>query len=148
MSADPYRLLVVANRTCPCPGLPESLRAQAGDRPVVAHVVAPAMTSRLKYWVSDLDDGIEAARARVEVAVELLDDAGIRATGDVGDADPLLAIQDALSQFPADAVVISTWPEGVSNWLERGLIEKARDELDVDVHHVVSRFDAPVAAGA
>ena len=64
---------------------------------------------------------------------------------------------------PSDAVghtkpVIERWRYGFQlvnllrryrfDALERGLVEKARTELDVDVHHVVSRFDAPVGAGA
>jgi len=34
--------------------------------------------------------------------------------------------------------VIATLPPGQSNWLERGLIDKARARFDVPVTHVVS----------
>lgn len=148
MSADPYRLLVVANRTCPCPGLPDAVRGHARGRDVRVHVVAPALTSRLRYWVSDVDGGIAAAKERLADAVAALKAAGLGASGEVGDADPMLAIEDALPAFPADAVLISTWPQGRSNWLERNLVERARHALEIDVHHVTSRYDLPALSAA
>ena len=68
-------------------------------------VVAPALNSRLRHWVSDED----AARRRAE--------------GRVGDADPLLAIADALSMFPADEIVIAA---GDANRLVDKLAAQAR----------------------
>ena len=48
--------------------------------------------------------------------------AGIEARGEIGDGDPLQAIEDALRTFAPDELVISTHPEGRSNWLERGVV--------------------------
>jgi hypothetical protein len=147
MSIEPYRLLIVANRTCPCPGLPgvvlQHIGEQVGDRPAEVHVVAPALTSRLRWALSDVDGALAAADERLAIALTLLRDAGLPATGEVGDANPMQAIEDALPAFRADGVLISTWPSGTSNWLERDLVGRARRRLAVDVHHVVSRFDAP-----
>jgi len=56
-------------------------------------------------------------------------DAGIEADGFVADADPLLAIEDALQLFAADRIVISTPPDRRSNWLARGIVERARDRF-------------------
>ena len=50
----------------------------------------------------------------------------IEARAEVGDADPLSAIGDALAVFPADEVVISTYPPGRSHWHERNLVERTR----------------------
>ncbi|WP_026911055.1 hypothetical protein [Patulibacter minatonensis] len=152
MSVEPYRLLVVANRTCPCPGLPgvilEHVREHAEDRPAEVHVVAPALTSKLRWALSDVDGALSAAEERLGIALMLLRDAGLPTTGEVGDANPMQAIEDALPAFAAHGVLISTWPQGRSNWLERDLVGRARRRLDVDVHHVVSRFDAPVQVAA
>ena len=60
-----------------------------------------------------------------------------QARGEVGDGDPLQAIEDALRTFGADEIVISTHPEGRSNWLERGIVEKARERFAVPITHVV-----------
>ena len=62
----------------------------------------------------------------------------MEARGEVGDANPLVAIDDALAHFPASAIVIATLPPGQSKWLERGLIDKARARFGVPVTHLVS----------
>jgi hypothetical protein len=45
-------------------------------------------------------------------------------------------------------VIISTYPRGDSNWLETGIVDRLRDELDVPVTHVVVQADraSPPAA--
>ena len=73
--------------------------------------------------------------------------AGIDARGEIGDADPLLAIADALSRFAADEIVISTHPEGRSNWLERNVVKNAGERLAMPVTHVVVDVDAGGRAG-
>jgi hypothetical protein len=46
-------------------------------------------------------------------------------TGEVGDADPLAAIQDALARGSFDEIVISTLPRLISRWLRVDLVSKA-----------------------
>ena len=60
-----------------------------------------------------------------------------QARGEVGDGDPLQAMEDALRTFGADEIIISTHPEGRSNWLERGVVERARERFAVPITHVV-----------
>lgn len=141
----PTHLLVVANRTCPCPGLLEEVGRRA-DADTEVLVVSPALNGRLRHWVSDTDEAIEGARERLQVALELLAELGVRADGEIGDADPLIAIDDALARFPADALVISTHPAPHSNWLERDLVERATERFALPVTHVVSRHGLAVAA--
>jgi hypothetical protein len=63
---------------------------------------------------------------------------GVAVTGKVGDANAALgAIEDELRRYGADEVIISTYPPGESNWLETGIVERLRDELDIPVTHVV-----------
>lgn len=145
---DTHRLLVVANRTCPCPGLADEIHACLDGRPGRVHVVAPALNKRLRHHVSDSDEAVRQATERLAVAVELLRQAGIAGSSEVGDADPLVAVEDALAVFPAHGVLISTWPQGRSNWLEKDLLMRARERLSVPVDHVVSRYDLPPAAAA
>jgi hypothetical protein len=38
-------------------------------------------------------------------------------------------------------VIISTYAPGKSNWLETGIVERLRDELDIPVTHVVVQPD-------
>ncbi len=42
------------------------------------------------------------------------------ATGEIGDGDPIQAIEDAVRTFRPDELIISTHPAGRSHWLERG----------------------------
>ena len=75
-----------------------------------ALVVAPALNSRLRRWLSDEDEARRRAERLAEAFVELLQQRGVHAEGRVGDADPLLAVADALPTFPADEIVIAGWP--------------------------------------
>jgi hypothetical protein len=59
----------------------------------------------------------------------------------IGDADPLQAALDALALFPADEIVVATHPEGRSNWLARGLVERLCETCYVPVLHVTVRPD-------
>ena len=69
-------------------------------------------------------------------------EAGIEARGEIGDGDPLQAIEDALRTFAPDELVISTHPEGRSNWLERGVVAGARERFALPVTHVVVDLEA------
>jgi hypothetical protein len=51
-------------------------------------------------------------------------------------------MEDALRTFGADEVVISTHPEGRSHWLERGVVEAARERFTVPISHVVVDLEA------
>ena len=137
------RVLLVANRTCPCPALLDAVGERAGAGHV--HLVAPALNTRLRHALSDTDDAVAAARERLAHATALLEPRVAQVTAEVGDADPLVALDDALARFAADEVVIGTLPPGDSNWLERGLIEKARRHVRVPVTHVVSEYSRATA---
>lgn len=98
------------------------------------------MNSRLGHLTNDDRKALEEAEARLQTAVELLHEAGIHGRGEVGDADPLNAVEDAHATFTPHLVLISTSPEDSSHWLERDLLDRAREKLDIPVEHVVSRF--------
>jgi hypothetical protein len=123
----PASVLLIANRTCPCPGMLEEVARQASGGEVL--VVAPALNSRLRHYVSDVDAATAAAGERLDEAVAILQGLAVPARGQVGDSDPLVAMEDALHAFPATTIVISTYPEGHSNWLERDLPRRAEERF-------------------
>src|SRR5262245_45497749 len=88
-------------------------------------VVAPALNTWLRRWVSDEDPARRRAERRAAAVVDRLERTGIHAEGRVGDADPLLAIADALPTFPADEIVIAARHEW-SNRLADELVARAR----------------------
>lgn len=132
----PPRLLVLADETCVGAELFATLRERADGPDADVLVVAPALTSRLRYWMSDEDPGIEAAGRRLSESLEHCGAAGVAARGALGDADPLQALDDGVRSFDPTEVVIATHPEGRSNWLERGLVAQARERFDVPITHV------------
>lgn len=138
---------MLANRTCPCPALHAFVHERLTEPPAEVLVVAPALNSRLAHWVSDSDGADTAAKERLDVAVDGLSIEGVDVTGHVGDAQPLVAIEDALATFRADEVILSTFPAGESHWLEDGLLEEARAHLSVPVRHYVSEYGLAEAPG-
>jgi hypothetical protein len=140
------RILVVANQTVGGRRLLEEIRNRAGGGEAEILVLTPALTSsRAAHWASDVDEAIERARQRMELSVIAIEEAGLKARGVVGDSDPNLAIEDALHAFPADEIIISTHPPERSRWLERGVVQRARHEIDLPVTHVIVDLDAEQA---
>jgi hypothetical protein len=99
-------------------------------------VVAPALDSRMRFWTSDNDEAIARAEQVKEESVERLEEDGVRATGETGESDPLLALQDALATFPAEEIVIFKHAEGERNWAEEDLVEQARERFAVPVREM------------
>ncbi|HZT91988.1 MAG TPA: hypothetical protein VFA05_08120 [Gaiellaceae bacterium] len=137
-----HRILVVANETVGGPELRSEIEQRAGNEHAKVLVVAPALNSPLRHWASDEDDARAAAQARVERSVESLRAVGIDASGEVGDGDPLQAIEDAIRTFRPDELIVSTHPEGKSHWLERGVVAEARSRFALPLTHVVVDLDA------
>jgi hypothetical protein len=139
--ADERRILVIANETVGGDALREMIRDRSAGYRAQVLVVTPALNSPLKHWVSDDDEARAAARQRLDRSLARLRDAGIDARGEIGDGEPLQAIEDALRTFGADEIIISTHPEGRSNWLERGVVSGARERFVVPITHVVVDLD-------
>ena len=128
------RILVVANETL----CGDELRAElAGREDTLLRVVAPVLPSRSHYVASDIDRELREAHVRLDDTLTWAADQGLSATGRVSDMPPLTSIEDELRSFCADELLISTHPPQRSRWLESGLVERAREELEIPVTHVV-----------
>ena len=135
---NPKRVLVVANETVASDILHVAVRARVhDDAESQVLVVAPALNSRLRYWVSDDDAARRSAELRLEQCLARLAAVGVRAEGLVGDADPVQAIDDALRAFPADSLVIATHLDGSSNWLARDLVGRVSARFGLPITHIV-----------
>jgi GABA permease len=140
------RVLVVANETVEGGELLSAISTRALSQRTQFFVVCPALNSRLRTYTSDEDPARAAAQARLDETLERLASVGIDARGEIGDGDPLVAIDDAVRTFGPDEIVISTHPPGRSNWLERGVVDAVRARYELEVTHVVvdlSYADAP-----
>ncbi len=131
------RILVVANETVAGRELMEHLHARADGIDANILVVAPALNTRLRHLFADVDKAREEAEVRLKGSIESLRAEGIAARGAVGDSDPVRAIEDALFEFEADEIVISTHPPDRSNWLEKKTVERAREKFSQPITHIV-----------
>ncbi len=136
------RILVIANETVGGGPLRRQIEERSSGYETSVLVVSPALNSPLRHWASDEDPAREAARQRLEASLQRLRENGIEADGEVGDADPLQAIEDAVRTFGPDEIIISTHPEGRSHWLERGVVTGARERFAVPITHVVVDLEA------
>jgi GABA permease len=142
------RLLVIANETVGGAELLAELRRLGPGGQTEVLVVTPALNSPIRHWVSDEDGARASAADRLDQSLAAMRAAGLSARGEVGDADPLQAIEDALRTFAPDELVISTHPEGRSHWLERGVVVGAKERFDLPVTHVVVDLEATAEPAA
>jgi hypothetical protein len=119
------RILVVATEAVGGAALRDVILGAVGEPGAEVLVIAPALNSRLRHWLSDEDDARRAAGVRLAASLASLRAAGIEARGLVGDSDPLQAIADALHQFAAQEIVITTHQDGPSHWLAHDLAARA-----------------------
>jgi uncharacterized membrane protein len=131
------KVLVVANETVAGRALRGEVVHRTSGTDADVLVVCPALNSRIRHWTSDEDRAREQAHERLERSLAALAEEGVEARGEVGDDDPMQAIEDALRTFGADEIIISTHPPGRSNWLEKGVIVRARERFDLPITHVV-----------
>jgi hypothetical protein len=131
-----HRVLVIANETVGGRELREEIMRRAPRTPEI-RVVCPILPSRAHLVTSDIDSELAEARARLDQTLAWAGEHGIEARGTVSADTPLMAAADELRRFAADEVIVSTHPKTRSRWLETGLVERLRDELDIPVHHVV-----------
>jgi hypothetical protein len=134
---DERRILVVANETVGGDALQNCIRKKSERVRENVLIVTPALNSPLRHLASDDDQARTEAQERLDASLAKLRAAGISARGQIGDSDPLQAMEDALRTFGADEIIISTHPEGESHWLERGVVSTARERFAVPITHVV-----------
>lgn len=142
----PARVLLVANRTAATQGLADAVRARARRSPATFHLVVPAHPHGM-HKVVDPQEGDEGeAEQGLAAALPVLSEAaGTPVTGHVGDAEPLMAIEDAVNRDTYDEIIISTLPHRLSRWLHLDLVSKARG-IGLPVTHVEAQ-EAPVPFG-
>lgn len=104
-------------------------------------VVPATRVENLLTWTEGESHAVAADQA--ELGTKALGEVGARIRGaTVGDANPVLAARDALLERDYDAVVISTLPLGVSQWLGMDVVNRLERELDVPVIHVQAKAES------
>jgi hypothetical protein len=120
-------VLVIANRTADSPELLEALRNRAERGPLAITLLVPKNgTDRL------------GAERMLEASIERLGAAGLAVDGQIGDSDPLVAVQEAWDPSRFDEVIVSTLPTHSSRWLLIDLPHRVARITGATVTHVVS----------
>lgn len=135
------RVLVVANQTLGGSHLLEEVRRTLAAGPCRFHVVVPA-TPPQDHAVWTEGEATAVARERLEAALERFQAMGAEAEGEVGDADPILAIADALADREVDEVILSTLPPGISRWMRLDLPSRVERRFHLPVTHVVAEAES------
>jgi hypothetical protein len=145
--SEPAHVLVVAHQTAATPGLLDAVRERAARGPARFHLVVPQQPHGIHKLVDPQDAGVEEAQRALDAALpKLSQSAGHEVSGSIGDAEPLMAIQDAISLGEYDEIIISTLPLGISRWLKLDLVSKARG-LGLPVTHVAATSKVEATAG-
>lgn len=124
------RVLVVST----IPVEERALRDRIGGDPAEIKVVAPAAKLSRLDWLANDDD--EAIRKAAEAAERTASALPGKTDAEVGDSDPVQAIEDALREWPADEVFVVTPPEEQATSLEEDARKEARARLGVPVTHL------------
>ena len=135
----PRRLLVVTTASVEPGQLQERVRAHAGDGPAEVKVVAPAAdVSPLKWLANDEDAARGDADEIAGSATAALQGEAAVVETEVGDSDPVQAIEDALRTFPADEIIVITREGDDANWLEQDAGAAASDRFGIPVTHLTA----------
>jgi cytochrome c oxidase subunit 1 len=86
-----------------------------------------------------------SAERRLQVALAVLAEAGVDASGSVVDGGPIDAIEQIAEQEPVQEVILATYPSGQSGWMEKDLLDRARKATGLGITRVVVRRDDAAA---
>src|SRR3954447_14405373 len=135
-SGSGVKLLVVTPEPIDAALLRETLGEDVRGAEVL--VVSPATNqSKLAFWVSDSDEAIDEAETAQVDTVERLEEEGVDAAGQTGEAEPAQAIDDALATFAADRIVIFSHPEGDRDYREDEGLANAEARWNIPVTHAL-----------
>jgi hypothetical protein len=130
-------VLVLANETIGGEKLLNAVRERAAEGDDVSFYVVVPQT-RPRHGNVIYDEAVrDSAQVRIDLALEFMEDEGIRGAGEVGDQDPFNAAMDAIRARPIEEIIVSTYPAASSGWLKRDLIDRLREATGKPVHHVV-----------
>lgn len=133
-----HRVLLVVDEVFRGEDFASALRSHLGDKTdVETFVLAPAIAhNRIDQELGNIDPNLPEARERMETVISELHGAGYQATGQIGDADTLVAIGDGLRQFDADEIVVVSHIDGEAQSSEGGI----RERLQTDYHQPVTHL--------
>lgn len=131
------KLLVLATDPVDAADVRKALDGEDVDGAEVL-VISPAVNeSGLAFWMSDADEAIADAQQAAEQTAQSLDSAGADTTARTGEGEPLLALQDALTRFAADRVLVFVREGDAARYREEDVVGEAERRFGVPVTEIV-----------
>jgi hypothetical protein len=100
------RYLVVSDLMVGSAQLKDFVRNRIGDERSTFHLVVPTMPDR-RHLAWDEGEAHLIARRRLVNGLEWMREVDPDADGEIGDVDPIMAIEDALRETTFDAIVLA-----------------------------------------
>ena len=133
------RILVVANQTCESPDLLEALKARASQGDAEFFLVVPASGHNVIEKATDPDAAAAESVQHLDRAVTRFREEGLTVEGQLGDGDPIAAVQDAVNFHQFDEAIVSTLPARASKWLKMDLPTRVERTTGLPVTHVETK---------
>jgi hypothetical protein len=131
------RVLVVATASVDQQALRARLRERTGDGAEIK-VVAPASdVSPLQWLATDEDEARGEAADVAREAEQAVEPEAERVETEVGDSDPVQAIEDALRTFPAEEILLVTRSDDEAGWLEKDADAEVSERFGIPLTRLV-----------
>ena len=137
------RYLVVAHQTATNPELLDRVSELAADDPNATFTILVPTTPPAHFFAWEEGEAKEIARRRAHEASAGFERGGAKVVRtEIGDASPLLAMEDELRTHPGeyDAIILSTLPPGISRWLLLDVHNQAERRFGLPVIHVMAQL--------
>ena len=150
------RILVVANQSLGGSALLQAIQDRLANGPCTFTLLVPAtprahwsMTEMMGHLGTSLpphpssakaaeEDDYARARRRLQFGIDQLRRLGAEVDGDVGEGNPLKAVEHALARRRYDEIILSTLPSGKSRWLSRDLPSALRHQFGLPLSVVTA----------
>jgi cytochrome c oxidase subunit 1 len=123
-------IVVIANETVASAALIDEVRHRASEG-----------LWRFTFAVANEGGDSRAADRRLQVALSVLAEAGIDASGTVVEGDPFAAAAAITAEEDVHEVMLATFPTGQSGWMADDMVDRLRKSTGLGVTRVVVRAE-------
>ena len=142
--------LIVANQTLGGDELVQLISRRAKAEPSEFFIVVPAtptvemvqgvpampVMGGIPLMPASPEHARELAQERLNTALAQLKAVGAKVDGQVGDPDPVHAVETAMKGRQFDEIIVSTLPQRMSRWLRQDLPHRLEHKTGLPVTHV------------
>ncbi|MGH9120095.1 MAG: hypothetical protein ACRD0A_20175 [Acidimicrobiales bacterium] len=139
------RYLVVAHRTLGGQHLIDEAQRRMAEGPCRFHLLVPCHHPHDHSW-SDHEIE-EQARRVLDAGLERFTAIGAVVDGEVGDTNPVYAVDGLLRREHFDEIILSTLPAGPSRWLKVDVLSRMRRQFALPITHLVAEPETADTTG-